>query len=85
MGDDDFFLQTLINSIDKFYNEWYCPEKSFNKEIEKVKLNILIEQHIRVLLLYYDKERFVNCKDLYKERVNFLTEIQQIINILRGV
>lgn len=83
--DDDFFLQTLINSVRKTYYEWYCPDQSFKKELEKTILDIQIENHINILKEYYNKERFAKCKNLYDERVKFLNEVQQIVNTLRGL
>ena len=43
------------------------------------------QHHIKILLENYDEERFFNCKDLYKERVKFLNEVQEIVNNLRGI
>lgn len=83
--DNDFFLHTLIESVRRSYYEWHCPEKSFRKKIEKMNLDNMIEEHVRILKLYYDKSRFTRCKNLYDERVKFLNEVQQIVNTLRGV
>lgn len=89
MVDDfyDFFLQTLINAVYKTYDEWHFPEKSFHKHKKRNEENInnLKRHHVGVLLEYYDKERFKNCKDLYSERVKFLNEVQNIVNTLRGI
>ncbi len=82
---DDFFFQTLVKSIRKTYEQWHHPEGALHKGLAKANVDTLIEFHITVLGLHYDKERFVNCKDLYAERVKFLGEVQEIVNILRGI
>lgn len=83
----DFFLQTLIDSVCKSYDEWHHFKESFykHKEIHQANLNSLKENHIQVLLTHYDKKRFTNCKNLYNERVKFLNEVQQIVDNFRGV
>ena len=83
----DFFLQTLINSVCKSYDEWHQLDKSFHqhREQNKASLDSLKQDHILVLLTHYNKERFTNCKNLYNERVKFLDEIQQIIDTSKGV
>jgi len=87
MVDDfyDFFLQTLINAVYKTYDEWHLPEKSFYRKHNESNVNSLKQHHIKILLENYDEERFFNCKDLYKERVKFLNEVQEIVNNLRGI
>jgi len=84
---NDVFLHRLIQSVHKWYDELYCPSEAYHKHalsyassLDKIK-----KFHVQILLAHYDKERFVNCKDLYEERVKFLTEVQQIVDTMKGV
>ena len=60
---DIFYIQ-LIRSVEKWYDEHYF-------EIDNKKFI-----HLSSVIEHYDPERFRNTKNLYKERVKFLNEIQ---------
>lgn len=83
---DDVFLQRLIQMVSDSYDEWYSPGKVFHKhrELRSYALDNRKRFHIQKLLAHYDKERFINCKNLYKERVKFLNEVQQIVDLTGG-
>ena len=66
----DIFLITLIQDVSKWYDKWYVGNLIAMKDL-----------HIKMLLSYYDKERFVKCTSLCKERILFLTEVQEIVDI----
>ena len=66
----DIFLTTLIRDVSKWYDKWYVGNLIAMKDF-----------HIKMLLSYYDSNRFRNCNDLCKERSNFLTEVQEVVNI----
>jgi len=66
----DIFLITLIRDVSKWYDKWY-----------KGNLIAMKELHIRTLLSYYDKDRFRKCNSLYDERIFFLTEVQEIVDL----
>jgi len=66
----DIFLIALIRDISMWYDKWYMGNLIAMKEL-----------HIKTLLSYYDKDRFKKCNDLCKERISFLTEVQEIVNI----
>jgi len=65
----DVFLITLIRDVSKWYDKWYVGNLVAMKDF-----------HIKMLLLYYDIDRFRNCNNLCKERSNFLTEVQEVVD-----
>lgn len=67
---EDIFLITLIRDVSKWYDKWYIGNLIAMKDF-----------HIKMLISYYDVNRFRNCSNLYTERLNFLTEVQEIVNI----
>ena len=83
---EDVFLHRLIQMVYTWYNEWYAPEKMYHKHRPMVNASIEAakEEHIKELIKHYDKERFENCNNLYEERIKFLTEVQHIVDTLRG-
>jgi hypothetical protein len=64
----DFFLITLIIGVSKWYDAWYQGNIISMKRL-----------HINTLLLYYDPSRFKNCSNLYEERMNFLSEVHDMV------
>lgn len=87
MSKDDVFLERLIEEVYKSYDEWYMPEKAYHKHRDMVsyELDELKREHIEILQLHYDKQRFINCKNLYEERIKFLNEVQKKVDTYRGV
>ena len=65
----DVFLITLIRDVSKWYDKWYVGNLVAMKDF-----------HTKMLLLYYDIDRFRNCNNLCKERSNFLTEVQEVVD-----
>ena len=65
----DVFLITLIRDVSKWYDKWYIGNLVAMKDF-----------HTKMLLLYYDIDRFRNCNNLCKERSNFLTEVQEVVD-----
>ena len=65
----DVFLVTLIRDVSKWYDKWYVGNLVAMKDF-----------HTKMLLLYYDIDRFRNCNNLCKERSNFLTEVQEVVD-----
>jgi len=63
----DIFYENLKQSIIKFYNEFFCNERS------------TLQIHLDLLRSCYNEDRFKNCENLEKERIAFLTELQTII------
>ena len=83
---DDIFLHRMIEMVYASYDEWYNPEEVYHKHrpAAVTSLNEMKEVHIKELLNHYDKERFEKCDNLYEERVKFLKEVQQIVDIVKG-
>jgi hypothetical protein len=84
---EDVFLERLIEEVYKSYDEWYMPERAYHKHRDMVshELDELKKEHIEILIMHYDKQRFIDCKNLYEERVKFLNEIQGKVDTYRGV
>jgi len=78
----DIFLERLIEQVGKWYDELNPGASKLHKRlfVEKDK-----QLHIKVLQQNYIKERFINCENLYTERVKFLTEVQEKVNKIRGI
>jgi len=66
----DIFLITLIQDISKWYDKWYMGD-----------IIVMKNFHVKILLSHYDTDRFRKCNNLYEERIFFLTEVQDIVNI----
>jgi len=66
----DPFLISLIRSVSEWYDEWYNDNVILMKEL-----------HIEMLVSHYDFNRFKKCNNLHKEKVKFLGEVQEIVNI----
>jgi hypothetical protein len=83
---DDVFLHRLIQMVYATYDEWYMPGMPYHKhrEMHSYALERIKKHHVQMLLAHYDKERFANCKNLYEERVKFLNEVQQIVDLTGG-
>ena len=64
----DVFLITLVRDVSKWYDQWYKGNVIAMKAL-----------HLGKLLENYDPDRFKNCDNLYKERITFLSEIQEIM------
>ena len=84
---EDVFLERLIEEVYKSYDEWYMPEKAYHKYRDMLshELDDLKKEHIEILVIYYDKQRFIDCENLYEERIKFLNEIQGKVDTYRGV
>jgi len=65
--DIDVFYIQLIKSVDKWYRENY------------MEINTKKDEHLTLIGLYYNRERFRNAENLYKERTIFLNEIHVIM------
>ena len=85
---EDVFLERLIIEVHKTYDEWWCdPGEVYHKhrEMHSYALEAAKNFHVHMLLLHYDRERFIECENLSEERVRFLNEVQEIVDIARGV
>ncbi len=65
----DIFLITLILDVSKWYDRWYAGNLIAMKTL-----------HLQLLLAHYEPKRFEECDNLYKERVQFLVEVQEIMD-----
>ncbi len=68
----DLFLLRLINSVSEWYDEHY-----FAGQIELEGKKAI---HIQVMKDHYNHWRFIACKNLNKERIKFLEEVQEKVN-----
>jgi len=65
----DIFLITIVRDVSKWYDKWYTGN-----------INAVKGLHLYELLEHYDPKRFRDCEDLSEERVQFLVEVQEIMN-----
>ena len=66
----DLLYKRFRRDIKQFYRDDYVGD---GREI--------CQYHLSTLKRYYNADRFTNCLDLNKERVEFLTELQNIVNV----
>lgn len=68
----DLFLLRIIDSISKWYDEYYFADTF---ELERKK-----EFHVQIMKDNYNHWRFIACENLSEERKKFLGEIQEIVD-----
>jgi hypothetical protein len=69
----DFVLTSIINSIEKWYKEYYQGDVN----------NISLNAHIHYLINFYKRERFMDHDTIGEERLKYLEEVDLYIQMRR--
>jgi len=69
----DFVLTSIINSIEKWYREYYQGDIN----------DMSLKAHIHYLINFYKRERFMDHDTIGQERLKYLEEIDLYIQMRR--
>jgi len=69
----DFVLASLINSVEKWYKEFYQDDT----------YSMSLKAHIHYIINFYKRERFMNHDTISEERYKYLEEIDLYIQMRR--